>query len=54
MLLQNLKQPFGNVFNFVMNYEHLSFPETVSLLAKNVGITLDIYLKKEDNKCKNF
>ena len=40
----------GNVFNFVMNYEHLSFPETISLLAKDVGINLDISLKKEDNK----
>ena len=42
----------GNVFNFVMNYEHLSFPETISLLAKNIGMELDISVKKDnrDNK----
>lgn len=40
----------GNVFNFVMNYEHLSFSEAISLLAKNIGMNLDISIKKEDNK----
>lgn len=40
----------GNVFNFVMNYEHLSFPEAANLLAKNIGMNLDISVKREDNK----
>lgn len=40
----------GNVFNFVMNYEHLSFLEAASLLAKNIGVNLDISIKREDNK----
>ena len=40
----------GNVFNFVMNYEHLSFLEAANLLAKNIGMNLDISIKREDNK----
>ena len=44
----------GNVFNFVMNYEHLSFPEAASLLAKNIGMNLDISIKKEDNKYEHL
>ncbi|MEG2447878.1 MAG: DNA primase [Bacilli bacterium] len=30
----------GNVFNFVMNYEHISFKESLSLLAAKAGIEL--------------
>ncbi|RMF89224.1 MAG: DNA primase [Nitrospinota bacterium] len=30
----------GNVFHFLMRYEHLSFPEAVSLLAQRAGIPL--------------
>ncbi|MBQ9013326.1 MAG: DNA primase [Bacilli bacterium] len=31
----------GNVFNFVMNYEKVSFTEAVKLVAQKVGITLN-------------
>ena len=32
----------GNVFNFVKNYEHISFTEAVSKVASKVGIDLNI------------
>ena len=37
----------GNVFNFVMNYEHLTFPEAVNTLAKTIGMDLGISVKHE-------
>ncbi len=30
----------GNVFSFLMQYEHLEFPEAVRMLAERVGVTL--------------
>ena len=39
----------GNVFNFVMEYEKISFVEAVKIVADKVGITLDI---KSTNKVK--
>jgi DNA primase len=30
----------GNVFHFIMKYEHMSFPEAVAYLAKRAGVTL--------------
>ena len=30
----------GNVFNFLMRYERLEFPETVEMLARKVGVVL--------------
>ena len=30
----------GNVFNFLMQYEKLEFPEAVEILAKKVGVAL--------------
>jgi DNA primase len=30
----------GNVFHFIMKYEHLTFPEAVASLAKRCGVTL--------------
>ena len=30
----------GNVFHFIMKYEHMSFPEAVAHLAKRAGVTL--------------
>src|SRR5919109_1805301 len=30
----------GNIFHFIMKYEHLSFPEAVGYLAKRAGVTL--------------
>ena len=44
----------GNVFNFVMNYEHISFTEAVSNLAKSVGMDLGINIKHEDNKFSKY
>lgn len=40
----------GNVFNFVMNYEHISFPETINNLAKSVGMDFGISVKSEPDK----
>jgi DNA primase len=30
----------GNVFHFIMKYEHMSFPEAVTSLSKRAGVTL--------------
>ncbi len=40
----------GNVFNFVMNYEHISFPEAINNLAKSIGMDMGITIKTESNK----
>ena len=41
----------GNVFDFVMNYEHVSFKEALSILANKAGIELKgITIKKNTNK----
>ena len=37
----------GNVFEFVKNYEHISFNEAVSKLASKVGMDLGITIKRE-------
>ena len=39
----------GNVFNFVMEYEKVSFVEAVKIVANKVGIQLDIKTKKQEN-----
>lgn len=42
----------GNVFNFLMCYEHLEFPEAVEILAKKVGVVLpktENYKKEDSN-----
>lgn len=45
----------GNVFDFVKSYEHISFIEAVSLLAKNIGFDLGVtILKKEDDKYQKY
>lgn len=44
----------GNVFNFVMNYEHISFPEAVNLLAKSVGMDMGITIKKESTSYTKY
>ena len=48
----------GNVFNFVMDYEKISFVKSVSLLGKQVGINIDVNdntnLKKEDENKKYY
>ncbi len=43
----------GNVFNFVMNYEKISFKDALSRLANSIGINLDIQEKK-DNKYDKY
>ncbi|MDD6224517.1 MAG: CHC2 zinc finger domain-containing protein, partial [bacterium] len=37
----------GNVFNFVMDYEHVTFKEAFSLLANKVGIAVDTGVIKQ-------
>ena len=44
----------GNVFNFVMDYEHISFPETLNLLAKRYNMEGDFNLKKEVSKYEPY
>ena len=46
----------GNVFGFVQNYEHLSFKETLNLLANKAGVELKGYqvLKKNDKYDKFY
>ncbi len=40
----------GNVFNFVMNYEKISFGQAVSKVALKAGIKLDYDVKEINNK----
>ena len=41
----------GNVFTFLMNYEHKEFPEVLKFLGDKVGIsTNNIHIKKVDTK----
>ena len=41
----------GNVFNFVMDYEHITFKEALELLAKKAGIEVKgLKLKKENTQ----
>ena len=45
----------GNVFNFVMDYEHVDFKEALSILAKKAGITLNnVNLKSKENKYDKY
>ena len=45
----------GNVFNFVMDYEHVSFKEALSILGKKAGIEIKgIKIDKKDDKNKLF
>ena len=44
----------GNVFNFVMNYEHISFPEAVNNLAKTIGMDLGLTVKHDTNKNEKY
>ena len=40
----------GNVFNFVMEMEKLSFPEAVELVAKRAGIDISRFTEKKEHK----
>ncbi len=48
----------GNVFNFVMNYEKISFTQAVSKVAQKAGITLDVKVsgkpKEQDKNDKYY
>ncbi len=44
----------GNVFNFVMNHEHISFLEAVEKLAKEVGMDIGFKEKKVDKNAKYY
>lgn len=45
----------GNVFNFIMDYEHVSFREALVVLAQKTGIDIgNIHIKKENNKYEEF
>ena len=44
----------GNVFNFIMDYENMSFVEAVKTVANKVGIPLDISSYKEKPKEKGI
>ena len=39
----------GNVFNFIMEYEKVSFMEAVKIVAAKQGITIDIKTDKKEN-----
>lgn len=43
----------GNVFKFVMDYENITFPESVKLVAEKAGIDVDISLSKSNGIQKN-
>ena len=43
----------GNVFNFVMNYEHISFQEALQTLASQAGIDIKVNIKR-DNRYDKF
>lgn len=44
----------GNVFNFVMNYEHLSFKETLKLLGDKFGIDTKVNIGKKVESDPSF
>ena len=44
----------GNVFNFVMDYEHLSFQETIRLLANKHGMSEEFNIKTIESKYQPF
>ena len=45
----------GNVFNFIMNYEHISFKEALNLLSTETGIEIKgLKLSKAEDKNKKF
>ena len=45
----------GNVFNFVMDYEHVDFKEALAILAKKAGIVLNsVNVKSKENKYDKY
>ena len=43
----------GNVFNFVMEYEKVSFYEAVKIVADKLGVSIDISTSKKENTKKS-
>lgn len=43
----------GNVFNFVMEYEKVSFYESVKIIADKIGVSIDISTSKKENTKKS-
>ena len=44
----------GNVFTFVMDYEHVDFKEAISILAKRAGIDIKGNIKSETTKYDKY
>ncbi len=45
----------GNVFNFVMDYEHVSYYEALQIVAEKAGIEIQgIHISKKDHKNEKF
>ena len=44
----------GNVFNFLMKYENISFKEAVRIIANEIGISIQDEFKTSENKNKVF
>ena len=43
----------GNVFNFVMEFEKVSFYESVEIVADKIGVSIDISTSKKENTKKS-
>ena len=44
----------GNVFNFVMNYEHISFNEALQELAEQAGVDVKVNIKRDNRYDKLY
>ena len=44
----------GNVYNFIMDYEHVSFPEAINILAKKYGMEASFNIEKTVSKYDNL
>ena len=40
----------GNVFNFLMKYDNITFPEAVKIVGNEIGISVDTNIKKTTDK----
>lgn len=44
----------GNVFNFLMKFENISFPEAVKIIGNEIGISVFLDTPKKEDKNKTF
>ena len=44
----------GNVFNFLMKFENISFPEAVKIIGNEIGISVFLDTPKKEDKNKAF